>query len=169
MDYVSQRTCLGIPLVHIARGGLVAGRYRRGIAKGWIAVGDISFGILLSFGGIAFGGIAFGGLGFGLVALGGLAMGGLAFGGDATGIGAVGGLAVGLYFAYGGLAVAWHVAAGGRAFAAHANDDVAEAFFGVDNLQTLAAYALPFLLIPALLFFQALIRRRIEPEEPGRR
>ncbi|HNR98272.1 MAG TPA: hypothetical protein PKX48_05235 [Planctomycetota bacterium] len=171
MDYRSKRRCLGLPLIHIARGRVEDGSFRRGVAKGWIAVGDIAFGPLFALGGIAVGGLAIGGFGAGVFALGGIAFGGLAFGGEATGIGAAGGLAVGLYFAAGGLAIAWHVAAGGLAVAAHANDAEAARFFSAENLAALVAtgarHALPFLLIPVLLVFQALVRRSIAPEEPN--
>ena len=68
---------------------------QRGIARGWIAIGDIAFGVVLSVGGIAFGGISLGGLGLGLISLAGLSV----------GIYAIGGLAVG-YLAMGG----WHLA-----------------------------------------------------------
>ena len=34
---------LGIPLVHIASGRVENGQYHRGVARGWIAVGDIAF------------------------------------------------------------------------------------------------------------------------------
>ena len=73
MDYKSKSSFCGLPLIHVAIAG--SGDYKRGIAKGWIAIGDISFGILFSFGAVAFGGIAIGG-----VSLGGLAIGGASLG-----------------------------------------------------------------------------------------
>jgi hypothetical protein len=51
MVYESRVRLLGLPLVHITTGRVEDGRYRRGIARGWIAVGDIAFGGLLAVGG----------------------------------------------------------------------------------------------------------------------
>jgi len=67
VNYRSHRTLFGLPLVHLASGQVVDGRYKRGIARGWIAVGDISLGILFSMGGVACGGISIGGVGLGLI------------------------------------------------------------------------------------------------------
>ena len=51
-EYRTRATLLGLPLIHVALGGpSVEGRYRRGVARGWIAVGDFSQGVLLSVGG----------------------------------------------------------------------------------------------------------------------
>src|SRR6516162_3071039 len=117
-NYKSHRTLFGLPLVHLASGQVEDGRYKRGIARGWIAIGDISLGILFSLGGVACGGISiggvslglitFGGVGLGLICLGGLALGGYAVGGFAFGVLAVGGGAIALYDAEGGLAIAGH-------------------------------------------------------------
>ena len=149
LNYKSHRTLFGLPLVHLASGQVVDGRYQRGIARGWIAVGDISLGILFSLGGVACGGISiggvslglisFGGVGLGLICLGGLAIGGFAVGGFAIGLIAFGGGAIALYDAEGGLAIAGHAARGGLAIAsdyavggdaraAHANDQAAQEY-----------------------------------------
>ena len=48
MNYKTKFTLLGLPLVHIATSKMENGQFRRGIAKGWIVMGDISFGIILS-------------------------------------------------------------------------------------------------------------------------
>jgi hypothetical protein len=129
MAYKSETTLLGLPLVHITLGGKSDGRWKRGIAKGWIAIGDIAFGVLLSIGGIAFGGVALGGIAFGVVALAGLALGVFSMGGAAIGIFAIGGAAIALHSAIGGLAVAMKYAEGGGAFAEHANDPAAKEYF----------------------------------------
>jgi hypothetical protein len=133
-EYKSPWTLLGLPLVHV-RSGRPRGEKLRP-AVGWIAIGDMSIGVLLSIGGFAFGGICFGGVSFGLVTLGGVALGAFAFGGMAVGLWAAsGGLAIG-YLAHGGCALAWHAAGGGMAvardfalggsaYAAHANDALA--------------------------------------------
>ncbi|MFC2091589.1 hypothetical protein ACFLTD_02320 [Elusimicrobiota bacterium] len=56
MNYKTKLTVLGLPFIHISTGNVMNGHYKRGSAKGWIAVGDISFGVILSAGGVAFGG-----------------------------------------------------------------------------------------------------------------
>ena len=117
MEYRSGATLLGLPLVHIAMSSVVDGRFRRGVATGWIAIGDVAFGILFASGGIAIGGISLGGVAVGVLSIGGLAVGALALGGVARGIVAIGGAAVAWYAAIGGLAVASHYAAGGVAIA----------------------------------------------------
>jgi hypothetical protein len=108
---------LGLPLVHVALSSVVDGQFRRGVATGWIAIGDVAFGILLAVGGVAVGGVSFGGIAVGVLPIGGLALGVLALGGVALGIVAVGGAAVAWHAAIGGLAVASHYAAGGVAIA----------------------------------------------------
>ena len=48
MEYRSKLTLFSVPLVHITTGKPENGVWKRGVAKGWIAVGDIAFGILFS-------------------------------------------------------------------------------------------------------------------------
>lgn len=108
-EYKSKRTLRGIPLVHI-RFGIVPK-----VAKGIIAIGNISVGVI-SVGGIALGGICFGGVSIGLLALAGCAIGALAFGGLAIGILAAGGFAFGVY-TIGGMSIASRIAVGGSATA----------------------------------------------------
>ena len=117
MEYRSGVSFLGLPIVHIAMGSFVNGRYRRGVATGWIAIGDIAFGVFFALGGIAFGGISLGGVSLGFLPLGGFAMGALAIGGLAMGVVAFGGAALGWYAAIGGLAFAHDYAIGGVASA----------------------------------------------------
>jgi RNA polymerase sigma factor (sigma-70 family) len=140
--YRSRATFLGLPLVDInvrdpqlpGTSDLAAGR---GIARGWLAIGDDARGVLLAVGGVARGFIAiggralgvlsFGGVAFGLVTVGGVAIGGLAIGGLAVGVLGLGGLGIGWQAggggavardtAVGGAAVAWRAAYGGAAFA----------------------------------------------------
>jgi len=117
MDYRSRARLFGLPLIHVATGQAVDGRYRRGVAGGWIAIGDIAFGLLLAFGGIAIGGVSLGGLSVGLLGLGGAAVGLLALGALAIGWLAAGGGAIAWDTAAGGLAVAKHQVIGGAAIA----------------------------------------------------
>ena len=119
-EYKSERTFLGLPLVHInigrgfppyrAKGVLAIGN----IASGFVALGGIALG-LLAFGGVALGLIALGGLALGLLlGVAGIALGGVALGGIALGYFACGGIALGVY-ALGGIATAGRMAAGGIA------------------------------------------------------
>ena len=119
MNYKSSTRLLGLPLVHIATGPPEGSPGVRGIAKGWIAVGDIAFGIVFAFGGLAVGALSVGGVAVGLLAVGGLSIGILAVGGLSIGILAAGGLSIGISvvaglalvaFAFGGSAIAvWAV------------------------------------------------------------
>ena len=117
MEFRSRARLLGIPLIHIATGAVTEGRYRRGVATAWFAVGDIAIGVLFAGGGVALGGISLGGAALGVVPIGGLALGLLAAGGLAFGVVAVGGAAFAWYAAIGGLAVAYEYAIGGVALA----------------------------------------------------
>jgi hypothetical protein len=118
MEYRSRASFLGLPLVHIALGSTVDGQFRRGIATGWIAIGDIARGVIAS-GGIAMGGICIGGVGFGAISFAGLSVGALAFGGLAIGLYAVGGAALAWRVAIGGFAGSHAYALGGAAKAPH--------------------------------------------------
>lgn len=119
MEYRSSMSFLGLPLLHVATSSVVDGRYRRGVATAWVAVGDMAFGVLFAFGGVAVGGLSVGGAAFGLFPFGGLALGALAIGGLALGAIAVGGAAIAWYAAVGGLAIAGEYAIGGVALARH--------------------------------------------------
>jgi hypothetical protein len=139
MSYTSGAKLLGLPLVQVATGRLEGGVWRRGVARGWIAVGDVAFGVLLSVGGVAVGGVSLGGVAVGCVTVGGVAMGVLSLaglslgffslGGLAAGVVSVGGVAIGLWGALGGLAVARDFALGGLAVGGHAGDAAAVEFF----------------------------------------
>jgi hypothetical protein len=138
-EYRSRWTVLGWPLVHVQ---MFAGTKHP--ARGWIAIGDVAYGVLVAFGclwavapislggGFAIGAIAFGGgAAAGLLATGGgLALGAWALGGG-IGIGllAFGGAAIGWTAATGGAAIAHEFARGGLAVAKHVNDEAAKVFF----------------------------------------
>jgi len=117
MEYRSRAGLLGLPLVHIATGSFADGRYRRGVASAWFAVGDIAIGVFFACGGVSIGGISLGGVALGLLPIGGVALGLLAAGGLGLGVVAVGGAAFAWYAAIGGLAVAHDYAIGGVALA----------------------------------------------------
>jgi RNA polymerase sigma factor (sigma-70 family) len=135
-EYRSRTTLFGLPLVH-CRSGKLPGK-KAEPAIGWIAFGEVAYGILfangavavggISLGGVSVGIISFGGFGFGLLAFGGLAVGGIALGGAAIGLIASGGIALGWHAAMGGVAAAHELALGGAALANHANDPVAREF-----------------------------------------
>jgi hypothetical protein len=115
----SQRRVFGLPLVAVATGPDPAKGEKRGVARAWIAVGDVAVGAV-AFGGVAFGGVAVGGVGAGGVGLGGIGA-GLLVGAGGMGIGlglGAGGMAIG-GIASGGMAVGG-VAAGGGAVGVYA-------------------------------------------------
>jgi hypothetical protein len=162
MDYQSSARLLGLPLVHIATGKLVDGGYRRGIAKGWVAIGDIAVGVLFGAGGLATGAVCVGGLAAGGLAVGGLVMGLAAVGGLAFGLLAVGGAALGSSGALGGLAIAGEFARGGVALAFHANDLSADEYFNghpfFRNATLLMQYSMALLALTVVV--ARLARRR---------
>ncbi len=105
--YESRRKLFNLPIVSIAFGPNPERTENRGLARGLIAIGDISVG-LISFGGLAFGVFSFGGASVGLLSVGGLAIGIISLGGAAIGLlAAIGGVAIG-YNAVGGLAIGIH-------------------------------------------------------------
>jgi hypothetical protein len=167
MHYVSRARLLGLPLVQIHTGEIVDGRPRRGLARAWIAIGDVACGVLFAAGGIAIGGVSLGGLALGVLPIGGLALGGLAVGGAAAGVWAVGGAAFGLHAALGGLAVAGTWAAGGAAVAAHANDVAARAWFAerafFRAVEGALAWSWLLVALPTLLGLGRLLRRGPTP------
>jgi RNA polymerase sigma factor (sigma-70 family) len=183
-EYLSRRTLLGWPLVHIRlRAGL-----QRGPVKAWIALGDwaigglfacgglaiapISFGGaavgLITFGGAAIGLLSMGGLSLGFLTIGGLALGWQSYGGLAVGWRAFGGCAIGWNGARGGLAVAREWASGGLAIAPHANDETAKFLFENSTFFKVAERVNPYL--PLLTLFSLLplflqrhaLKRRLE-------
>jgi hypothetical protein len=172
VEYRSKTGLLGLPLVHIVIGTIQGGKPVRGIARGWIAVGDVSFGVLLSVGGIACGGFAFGGMAIGVLSLGGLAVGVLALGGGAIGYLAAGGAAIAVKAALGGLAIARDYALGGGALARHANDDAAHRFFQedlfADAARTVMAHSQWLVLLAALPALLALRDRKRRQEQGPR-
>lgn len=124
MHYLSAARLLGHPLVHIAYGPRPGGPMSRGVAKGWIAIGDIAVGCI-AIGGVAIGGLCLGGMAMGVLSIGGLAIGAASVGGFSAGLLAVGGVALGLWAAVGGVAVAREFAIGGVGLARYANDSTA--------------------------------------------
>jgi len=105
-DYKSSITVGGWPLVHVCA-GVDPDTMRPRIAKGVIAIGNISIGVV-AIGGLACGLITVGGASLGLLlAIGGAAFGaGLSIGGLAVGSIAIGGAAIGFQYAVGGVAIA---------------------------------------------------------------
>jgi len=102
--YESNKKIFNLPIVSIAFGPNPERTENKGLAKGFIAIGDISVGVI-SFGGLAFGLFSFGGASVGLASVGGLAVGIVSLGGAAIGLlAAVGGVAIG-YNAVGSLAI----------------------------------------------------------------
>jgi len=165
MHYKSSRTLLGLPLVHVAIGPREGLPATRGIAKGWFAVGDISFGVVFSLGGLAVGGLSVGGLSVGVLALAGLSVGIWSVGGLAIGVFTVGGGAIAAWAASGGLAVASEYAVGSVAMSANANNDAAHAYFQSSEFFHLAMLAARhsrwlLLLVVVVPIATAFIKRR---------
>ena len=136
-EYKSRASLFGVPLVHIQYG--VPEEGSPAWAVGWIAVGDRAAGILFALGGISVGTvsvgtvsagvISLGAVSAGLFAAGAVALGLLTMGAMSFGVLAVGAFAVGGHASVGAFAVASRFAIGGSAIAAHANDDIARAYF----------------------------------------
>ena len=135
-EYRSQRTLLGLPLVHICIGDRFSALSKPVVA--WIAAGDRAFGGLFAFGGLAIAPFSIGGCAVGLVSFGGMALGILTLAGLGIGIWCFSGVAIG-WQAFGGCAVAWSAAFGGIsvahdfavgsiALAAQANNEPARQF-----------------------------------------
>jgi hypothetical protein len=135
-EYRSRWSLLGLPLVHISWNRKVDGKIVP--AKGWIACGDVAYGILFASGRVAVGTVSIGMFAVGGIAYGSFAAGIYAFGAAALGVWVGGALAVG-YMAFSGAGIAWRVAFGGvavahdyafggSALARHANDAAAFAF-----------------------------------------
>jgi hypothetical protein len=145
---------------------MVDGRFRRGVARGWFAFGDIAFGALVAIGGLSFGGIALGGVGIGLISFSGLAVAAYALGGLAVGVFAMGGLALGWHAAIGGGAFANQYAIGGAAFAEHANDAVAQQYMETSVmryglvLMNHARWFIVLAFLPAIVALSKRLRRR---------
>ena len=172
VEYRSRWTLLGLPLVHVRMECKQDGKLQP--AKGWIAIGNVAYGVALAFGGVAVGTVSVGGAAVGLVAIGGTGLGLLSFAGMAMGVWATGGAAVG-YLAFGGCAMGWLAASGGSAvahgyavggaaFAQHANDAAARAFMqnslSFFYAKALMDHALFLLWLPMGLLVWQLLRMR---------
>jgi hypothetical protein len=104
IEYRSEQTIFGMPLLHIAQGINPETGLPR-VARGFIAIGGFAVGVFV-VGGFGAGVFVFSGIGLGLLAIGGIAIGGLAFGGLALGLlFAVGGLAISMGYAFGALPI----------------------------------------------------------------
>jgi hypothetical protein len=164
VHYKSSLSLLGLPLIHVAIGPPEGSRGIRGIAKGWIAIGDIAFGIVLAVGGLAVGVLSLGGISIGVLALAGLSVGAWSVGGLAIGVFALGGGAVAAWAAQGGLAVATEYAVGGLAIGAQANTDAARSYFESSAFFSVSALAAPYsrwlLLLAVLVPIGAVLKRR---------
>lgn len=135
LEYRSNITLLGLPLIHL-RFGRKRGESVRAV-KAWFAVGDFAIGVVGAFGAMAIAPFSLGAFSVGLLSVGGLAAGVACWGGIGVGVWAIGGCALG-WTAYGGCVVGWeaaqgvlvtarHLALGTVAVAQHANDAVARA------------------------------------------
>lgn len=104
MEYKSEKTVRGMPLVHINLKGKATGFISIGlISRGFISIGLLSLGVV-SLGLLSLGVIALGAVALGIVGCAAIAAGVLAVGGVAAGVFAVGGISFGLDTAIGGIA-----------------------------------------------------------------
>jgi RNA polymerase sigma factor (sigma-70 family) len=166
-EYRSRWTWLGLPLIHVCMESKQDGKTRP--AKGWIAIGNIAYGLLFACGGVAVAPVSLGGGAAGLLTIGGMGVGLVSFAGVAMGVWVAGGMALGrLAFAgcavaslaaKGGTAVAHSFAVGGAALAEHANDAAAQQFMQSSQFMIWAewfgSHALWLVWLPCgLLLFQ---------------
>lgn len=129
--YASDLRIFGIPAVVVALGPCPERGESKGVAKGWIAVGDIAMGGI-AIGGVSIGAIGIGGVGLGLAGVGGVGVGLLAgIGGTGAGALAFGGAAVG-GFTTGGAAFGY-AALGGGAFGQYAAGGGAKGAHTINN------------------------------------
>jgi RNA polymerase sigma factor (sigma-70 family) len=178
-EYRSRWTLLGLPLIHVQMESKKDGKMLP--AVGWIAVGNLAYGVLFAFGGVAVGTVSIGGAAVGLVAIGGGALGLLSIAGVAVGIWANGGAALG-YLASGGGALGWlaadggaavahSFAVGGSAAAEHANDEVARAFIQHSAFfqysDRFMRHAQLLIWLPMTLIVWQLLSLRRTPRQPG--
>jgi hypothetical protein len=173
-EYRSSWTLFGWPLIHICSGGEAG---KRSPVKGWIACGNVAYGILFAAGRVAVGTVSIGGIAVGGVAIGGCALGLLTCGGIAFGFFAVGAVALG-YMVCGGAAIAWLAACGGAvvardfalggfALAQHVNDETARAFVRNSALlshgysfSNLSILLLGLTMVPRFLFWRKQSRQQ---------
>src|SRR5262249_48388135 len=97
MNYVSRTKLFGLPLIHVTAGRMVNGRIEKGVAKGWIAIGDKAFGVLFAMGRVAVAIIPMGALSIGVIPSGLCALGLYSMGIFSFGVMAQGAFAFGLY------------------------------------------------------------------------
>ncbi len=177
--YQSRARFLGLPLLAIAQGPDASRGERIGVARAWIALGDVAFGGLVGIGGVALAPVSLAGAGLGLFSVGGLALGALALGGASFGYLSCGGLAFGSELAVGGLAfareialggiaVARDLAIGGLAFATDANTASAWQNIQASPIARSALRWLPYASFLSLLAVPSLILalRRLHPRAP---
>lgn len=132
-EYKSERTFLGVPLVHIRFAAAESGQPP---VFGWIAGGDRAIGILFAWGGWAVGLFSGGAVSFGLVSFGAVSVGAIGLGAIAFGGLALGSVTMGYHAIASVSASAWstaqsamvaisHWVAGGKfAIGPHANDEL---------------------------------------------
>ncbi|GAB5516136.1 RNA polymerase sigma factor [Rhodopirellula baltica] len=115
-SWTSGRRLLGRPLLDIQFSPRDAGgiALRPGVARGWIAIGDVAYGWFFAMGDKSIAAIAMGSRPIGIVSVGAMSIGVISMGGLSIGLISLGGLAVG-WWSLGGLALGGH-AVGGAAF-----------------------------------------------------
>jgi RNA polymerase sigma factor (sigma-70 family) len=177
-EYKSRICLAGIPLLHFRFGTPEQGDKP---VFGWVAGGDLAYGLLFAWGGVAiapisvgiasFGVISVGAVGVGLMGLGTIGIGVIGFGASAIGYKAYGTFsALGWDSAFTGIgfSVAKHAAIGPFSFAEHINNEQAAeicnlSFMGQSYLWILAAIAL-LVIVPAVLHSNK-VRQRMRKKQ----
>ena len=173
--FKSRLRLLGVPLVHIQ---FATPEEDEGPAVGWIAAGEVAYGLLFAWGGlavapisvgiVAVGVLSIGAIGLGLLAMGTVGVGWIAMGASAVGYKAYGSLsALGWENAFSqGFSVAREAALGPIAYAKAVNNDLAATLSDLsivsDTYLIVLGATACLVVIPAMLYSRA-VRKRMRP------
>ncbi|ANM30918.1 RNA polymerase [Acidobacteria bacterium Mor1] len=171
-QFKSRLRLLGVPLVHIQFGLPEEGEPT---AFGWIAAGDVAFGLLFAWGGIAVAPISVGILSLGVFSVGAIGLGFYAMGTIGIGVVAMGASAIG-YKAYGSLSgLGWEnafsqgfsnardAAIGPIAYAREVNNETASTLSDLSTVGNtyvgVLAATVVLVILPAVLYSRAVRKR----------
>lgn len=171
-EYKSRLTFLGVPLMHVK---LATPEAEERPAIGWIAAGEVAYGLLFAWGGFAVApisvGIISGGLitvgavGFGLISIGTVGVGLLAMGASAIGYKAYGSLsALGWESAFSvGFSTAKEAAVGPIAYADQVNNELAASISNLESVGqsyvTILGIMAILVIVPVVLYARAVRKR----------
>ena len=175
-EFKSRLTLLGVPLVHV-KFAMPEGKEKP--AVGWIAAGEVAYGLLFAWGGYAVAPISVGIISFGLVTVGAVGFGLLSMGTIGVGVIAMGASAIG-YKAYGslsalgwenafsqGFSIAKEAALGPIAFAEHVNNEVAASISNLSRVGESYVVVLGVMtvlvIVPVVLYARAVRKKMRRP------